>query len=110
MAETRTAAERAAKRQGATPGKKRPEPERKDAGPGGALWHRLATSAGPLQAKLTVNTPGDAHEREADRVAEQVMRMPDPAAPGVSAAAPAIQRTGSTGEEEQVQRALPKEE
>lgn len=31
-----------------------------------------------LQAKLTVNTPGDKYEQEADRVAEQVMRMPEP--------------------------------
>jgi hypothetical protein len=28
-----------------------------------------------FQAKLTVNQPGDAHEREADAVADQVMRM-----------------------------------
>ena len=34
----------------------------------------------PLQAKLTVNQPGDIYEQEADRVAAQVMRMPDPAA------------------------------
>lgn len=33
-----------------------------------------------LQAKLTVNVPGDAYEQEADRVAEQVMRMPEPSA------------------------------
>ena len=32
----------------------------------------------PLQTKLTINQPGDQHEQEADRVAEQVMRMPDP--------------------------------
>ena len=30
------------------------------------------------QAKLTVGAPGDAFEREADRVADQVMRMPEP--------------------------------
>jgi hypothetical protein len=30
------------------------------------------------QAKLKVNEPGDIWEREADRVAEQVMRMPEP--------------------------------
>ncbi|HEX8693832.1 MAG TPA: DUF4157 domain-containing protein [Longimicrobium sp.] len=30
------------------------------------------------QAKLTVNTPGDPYEKEADRVAGQVMRMPEP--------------------------------
>ncbi len=30
-----------------------------------------------IQPKLTVNAPGDEHEQEANRVAEQVMRMPD---------------------------------
>ena len=34
-----------------------------------------------FQAKLTVNTPGDAHEQEADRVADQVMRMREGDAP-----------------------------
>ena len=34
---------------------------------------------GRLQRKLTINQPGDAFEQEADRVAEKVMRMPDPA-------------------------------
>ena len=32
-----------------------------------------------IQTKLTVNEPGDIFEQEADRVAEQVMRMPDSA-------------------------------
>src|SRR5512146_1706530 len=32
-----------------------------------------------VQAQLKVNTPGDAYEQEADRVADQVMRMPEPA-------------------------------
>jgi uncharacterized protein DUF4157/AMOP domain-containing protein len=32
-----------------------------------------------LQAKLTINEPGDQYEQEADRVAEQVMRMHEPA-------------------------------
>lgn len=31
----------------------------------------------PLQTKLAVSQPGDEFEQEADRVAEQVMRMPD---------------------------------
>lgn len=31
-----------------------------------------------LQPKLTVNTPGDKYEQEADRVADMVMRMPEP--------------------------------
>lgn len=30
-----------------------------------------------VQAKLTIGQPGDKYEQEADRVAEQVMRMPD---------------------------------
>jgi hypothetical protein len=33
-----------------------------------------------IQWGLQVNTPGDAHERQADRVAEEVMRMPERAA------------------------------
>lgn len=35
--------------------------------------------AGTLQAKLKIGQPNDHYEQEADRVAEQVMRMPDPA-------------------------------
>ena len=38
-----------------------------------------------LQTKLQVNTPGDTYEQQADRVAEQVMRMPEPQ----------LQRTGA---------------
>lgn len=33
---------------------------------------------GLLQAKLKVGQPGDKYEQEADRVADAVMRMPDP--------------------------------
>jgi hypothetical protein len=44
-----------------------------------ALWTRALDTLS-LQAKLTINQPGDVYEQEADRVAEQVMRMPDPAA------------------------------
>ncbi|HYV84168.1 MAG TPA: DUF4157 domain-containing protein [Pyrinomonadaceae bacterium] len=33
-----------------------------------------------IQTKLTVSNPGDEYEREADRVADKVMRMPEPAA------------------------------
>ena len=40
------------------------------------MQHLLRTAA--VQPKLTVNVPNDAFEREADRVADQVMRMPDP--------------------------------
>jgi hypothetical protein len=39
---------------------------------------RMLSSTGPgIQTKLAVSQPGDQYEREADRVAEQVMRMPD---------------------------------
>ena len=31
-----------------------------------------------IQAKLTIGQPNDKYEQEADRVAEQVMSMPDP--------------------------------
>ncbi len=31
-----------------------------------------------IQPKLTINQPGDKYEQEADRVAGQVMRMPEP--------------------------------
>ena len=53
------------------------------------LWHRFATTmTAPLgnaarskplalQAKLTSSEPNDPYEQEADRVADQVMRMPD---------------------------------
>src|SRR5258708_743801 len=37
-------------------------------------WFR----GGAIQAKLAVNLPGDEYEREADRVADQVMRMSEP--------------------------------
>ena len=35
-----------------------------------------------IQAKLKISEPGDIYEQEADRVAEQVMRMPDPRVSG----------------------------
>lgn len=36
---------------------------------------KLGVSGKPLQTKLVISEPGDAYEQEADRVAEQVMRM-----------------------------------
>ncbi len=67
-----------------------------------------APARGRIQAKLTVNTPGDIYEREADAVAERVIRMPAPLAPDFQRQAePAkcIQRK-TTGEA-QVQTAPP---
>lgn len=46
---------------------------------GNRMIHRLLRSSG-IQTKLTVGPPDDAYEREADRVAAEVMRMPDPRA------------------------------
>lgn len=39
---------------------------------------RLVSQPPLLQPKLTVNPPDDRYEQEADRIAEQVMRMPEP--------------------------------
>jgi Domain of unknown function (DUF4157) len=35
-------------------------------------------ASGAIQTKLAVNRPGDIYEQEADRISEQVMRMPEP--------------------------------
>ena len=55
-----------------------------------------------IQTKLTVSHPGDAYEREADNVADLVMRMPNKAVGAISAAPTAVQRecaACSSGEE-----------
>ena len=62
-----------------------------------------------IQAKLQISQPGDEYEQEADRVADQVMRMPDPATPAVvrPEGPPQIsrlQRKCAQCEEEQIQR------
>jgi hypothetical protein len=44
-----------------------------------AMQHLLRSGA--IQAKLTVNQPGDRFEQEADQVAESVMRSAAPGAP-----------------------------
>ncbi len=46
--------------------------------------------SGHTQAKLAISQPGDPDEEEADRVADQVMRMDEPG--GIGSAASAIQR------------------
>jgi hypothetical protein len=43
-----------------------------------AVSRMLSLAAPTVQTKLTVNQPGDQYEQEADRVADQVMRMPEP--------------------------------
>jgi len=44
---------------------------------GNQAVQRLIKS-GALQAKLRIGQPGDVYEQEADRVADKVMRMPEP--------------------------------
>ena len=39
----------------------------------------LSGVGGQIQSKLEINQPGDKYEQEADRVADEVMRMPEPA-------------------------------
>lgn len=59
-----------------------------------------ADAPGGIQRKLTINAPGDVYEQEADRVAEQVMRMPEP---GHSSAAEAPVRAGAENSPTHVQ-------
>jgi len=67
-----------------------------------ALQHLLRAHA--LQPKLTVSRPDDVYEQEAERVADEVMRMPEPTAgtPNCSAAngAARVQRRCSSCAEE----------
>jgi len=45
------------------------------------VWSRrrlAARGTPPFQAKLVINQPGDRYEQEADRIAEQIMCMPEP--------------------------------
>jgi len=71
---------------------------------GNRSLQRLLRS-GFIQAKLKISHPQDAYEQEADRVADQVMRMPNPAMTGAAgvfgqAALPQIQRACSGCEDE----------
>jgi hypothetical protein len=45
-----------------------------------------------VQTKMTVNKPGDKFEQEADRVAEQVMRMPEPQVQQQACSSPSCQK------------------
>jgi Domain of unknown function (DUF4157) len=89
-----------------------------------SIWHGLHRSlgnrgvqrwlcSGAIQAKLAVSPPDDVYEQEADRVADQVMRMPEPAQfraeAGETSLAPRIQRLRPACEEK-LQRQMPLEE
>jgi len=47
--------------------------------PFGGICHACPV---PVQAKLVIGPPDDEYEKEADRIADEVMRMPDPQAQG----------------------------
>ena len=70
-----------------------------------AVLRLLSRSVPALQKRLTINQPGDQYEQEADRVAEQVMRMPDPVAAPSLPASPqkgaSLQRKCAECEEEE---------
>ncbi len=55
-----------------------------------------------LQPKLKINQPNDRYEQEADRVAEQVMRMPEREVAGISSSPAKVQRK-CADEEEKIQ-------
>ncbi len=59
--------------------------------PGNLTFQRLFKS-GAIQAKLKIGQPNDIYEQEADRVAAEVMRMPEPE----------VQRQAQEEEEESV--------
>lgn len=60
-----------------------------------------------IQKKLKINEPGDQHEQEADRLADQVMRMPD-AAISSFATREVVQRRCAKCEEEEKNTVRPK--
>jgi len=64
--------------------------------------------AGVIQPKLTIGAPNDKYEQEADRVADQVMRMPEPEGSLINGHSSLVQRkagctTCGDKEEEQIQ-------
>jgi hypothetical protein len=64
-----------------------------------AVLRMLERSGPAIQPKLVVNEPGDAYEQEADRVADQVMRMPAPEL-SIAAGPPQLSRKCDGCEEE----------
>lgn len=64
--------------------------------------HRVAAALGaPVDTRLTLGAPDDAHEREADAVADRVMRMP---APGAGPGEPVRRMCAECEEEDALRR------
>ena len=91
-----------AEKQFSTSGQATPTPPPSNSPPVGHSFGRV--SVRPIQTKLTIGQPNDKYEQEADRVAEQVMRMPDPRSPAVAITrpvrAPLVQRLCTDCDEE----------
>jgi hypothetical protein len=68
--------------EGKSPERSDSAPDRKNAHEQNPLWQSLAMRSGIVQPKLTVGHADDPYEREADRIADQVMRMPSPHSSG----------------------------
>lgn len=70
------------------------------------MWQALAVRPIGVQAKLSISQPGDSDEREADQIADRVMRMASPqAACSCSPSSEKVQRKcASCEEEERIQR------
>jgi len=78
-----------------------PAPDRAACACGGTCPRCRPTA---LQRKARLSTPGDRHEREADAVAERVMRMASPSAASVAESDMRLQRKCSACEDETLQR------
>ena len=74
-------------------------PQGRGDGPERPLFAPVPRLPGPIQRKLTVGQVDDPLEHEADRVADQVMRMPAPGA-AITSAPPQISRKCDACEEE----------
>jgi hypothetical protein len=72
----------AKERQGSKPERGDSRSDMKAASEQNPIWQSLAMRSGIVQAKLTIGQADDPYEREADRVADQVMRMPPPKSDG----------------------------
>ena len=71
-------------------------------------WVSNLSDAPLIQAKLTISQPNDRYDQEADRVTDEVMRIPESQA--VSSDTLSIHRTCPTCEEEELRRQSIKEE
>ncbi|MDQ3775218.1 MAG: DUF4157 domain-containing protein [Pseudomonadota bacterium] len=90
-------------------------PDRKTSSEQNPLWQSLAMRSGILQPKLTIGQTDDPYEREADRIADQVMRMSAPPSDGYGlsitpGASHRAQRKCAACEEEEDDSALQRKE